>query len=102
MTLEEKAEVFATDFDYTDNSNYENDYEKDSDKIAYESYLAGAKELEQENNRLKAENEELKTRVENQKSFLERIRVKFELGEIERKEIEGYLEGEQLTKGVKL
>ena len=47
---------------------------------------------------LKKENTELKKRVENQKSFLERIRAKFELGEIERKEIEGYLESEQLTK----
>ena len=43
------------------------------------------------------ENAELKTRVENQKSFLERIRAKFNLGEIDRKEIEGYLEGDQLT-----
>ena len=41
---------------------------------------------------------ELKTRVENQKSFLERIRAKFNLGEIDRKEVEGYLEGDQLTK----
>ena len=47
---------------------------------------------------LKKENAELKKRVENQKSFLERIRAKFELGEIERKEIEGYLESDQLTK----
>ena len=44
------------------------------------------------------ENAELKSRVENQKSFLERIRAKFNLGELERKEIEGYLEGEKLTK----
>lgn len=47
---------------------------------------------------LEKENAELKTRVENQKSFLERIRVKFNLGVIERKKIEGYLEDEQLTK----
>ena len=48
------------------------------------------------------ENAELKERVENQKSFLERIRAKFELGEIDRKEIEGYLESEQLTKAREL
>ena len=42
--LKQKAEVFATEFDYTDNSNYENNYKKDSDKIAYESYIAGATE----------------------------------------------------------
>ena len=47
---------------------------------------------------LEKENAELKERVENQKSFLERIRAKFELGEIDRKEIEGYLESDQLTK----
>ena len=47
---------------------------------------------------LQQENAELKTRVENQKSFLERIRTKFKLGELDRKEIEGYLEGDQLTK----
>ena len=47
---------------------------------------------------LEKENAELKERVENQKSFLERIRAKFELGEIDRKEIEGYLENDQLTK----
>lgn len=43
------------------------------------------------------ENKELKERVENQKSFLKRIRAKFNLGKIDRKEIEGYLEGDQLT-----
>lgn len=43
MTDEEMAEDFANSFDYTDNSNYENNYQKDSDKIAYESYLAGLK-----------------------------------------------------------
>ena len=47
---------------------------------------------------LEKENAELKTRVENQKSFLERIKAKFELSKIDRKEIEGYLESEQLTK----
>ena len=48
------------------------------------------------------ENNELKTRVENQKFFLERIRAKFNLSEIDRKEIEGYLESEQLTKAKEL
>lgn len=43
VTYEEMAEDFANSFDYTDNSNYENNYQKDSDKIAYESYLAGLK-----------------------------------------------------------
>lgn len=47
---------------------------------------------------LEKENAELKTRVENQKSFLKRIRAKFNLGEIDRKEIEVYLEGDQLIK----
>ena len=50
------------------------------------------------NNALEKENAELKDKVENQKSFLERIRAKFELSEIDRKEIEGYLESENLTK----
>ena len=47
---------------------------------------------------LEKENAELKTRVENQKSFLERIKAKFNLGKLERKEVEGYLESDQLTK----
>jgi len=51
---------------------------------------------------LEKENAELKARVENQKSFLERIRAKFELGEIDRKEIEGYIESEHLTKAKEL
>ena len=46
---------------------------------------------------LKKENAKLETRVENQKSFLERIQAKFNLGEIDRKEIEGYLESDKLT-----
>ena len=46
---------------------------------------------------LEKENAELKTRVKNQKSFLERIRAKFNLGKLERKEIEGYLTNEQLS-----
>ena len=46
---------------------------------------------------LEEENAELKTRVKNQKSFLERIRAKFNLGKLERKEIEGYLTNEQLS-----
>ena len=37
------AEKFANRFDYSDNSNYENCYKKDPDKVAYESYLAGLK-----------------------------------------------------------
>ena len=41
---------------------------------------------------------ELEQKVENQKSFLKRIRAKFNLGELERKEIEEYLDGEQLNK----
>lgn len=93
MTLEEKAEQYAIDtYELIEEGQYSDE------RARIQGYLAGAKELEEENNRLKAENKELKTRVENQKSFLERIRAKFELGEIERKEIEGYLEGEQLTK----
>lgn len=43
MKDEEMAENFANGFDYTDYSNYENNYQKDPDKIAYESYLAGLK-----------------------------------------------------------
>ena len=43
MKDEEMAENFANDFDYTDNSNYENNYQKDPEKIAYESYLEGLK-----------------------------------------------------------
>lgn len=52
--------------------------------------------------RLTKENVELRTRVENQKSFLERIRAKFNLGEIDRKEIEGYLENDKLVKAKEL
>ena len=47
---------------------------------------------------LEKENAELKVRVENQKSFLKVIKAKFVLGKLEIKEIEGYLESEQLTK----
>ena len=47
---------------------------------------------------LRKENAELKQKVENQKSFLKRIKAKFNLGKLERKEIEEYLDGEQLTK----
>ena len=43
MKDEAMAESFASSFDYTDNSNYENKYQKESEKIAYESYLAGLK-----------------------------------------------------------
>lgn len=43
MTDEEMAENFANNFDYIDNSNYENNYQKDPEKIAYEVYLAGLK-----------------------------------------------------------
>lgn len=41
---------------------------------------------------------ELEQKVENQKSFLKRIKTKFNLSELERKEIEEYLDGEQLAK----
>ena len=51
-----------------------------------------------ENVGLEKENAELKVRVENQKSFLKVIKAKFVLGKLEIKEIEGYLESEQLTK----
>lgn len=48
--------------------------------------------------KLEKENAELKVRVENQKSFLKVIKAKFVLGKLEVKEIEGYLESDQLTK----
>lgn len=37
------VENFTYSFDYTDYSNYENNYQKDPEKIVYESYLAGLK-----------------------------------------------------------
>lgn len=117
MTLEEKAERWALERTGRKSILW---------NTLVNAYLAGAEprekrieELEKDNAELKSEltkkadtnhslveqmadleskNAELKTKVENQKSFLERIRAKFELGEIERKEIEGYLESEQLTK----
>ena len=52
------------------------------------------------NNALEKENAELKARVENQKSFLKVIKAKFVLGKLEVKEIEGYLESDQLTKAI--
>jgi len=58
--------------------------------------------FDEEREKIRKENAELKKRVENQKSFLERIRAKFELGEINRKEIEGYLESDQLTNAKEL
>jgi len=67
------------------------------------SNLASVAEVRLANwQKLEKENAELTVRVENQKSFLERIRAKFNLGEIERKEIEGYLESDQLTKAKEL
>jgi hypothetical protein len=71
-------------------SQYSELYDEGTKQIQ-KAYELGKSELEEEN-------AELKERVENQKSFLERIKAKFELGKIDRKEIEGYLESEQLTK----
>ena len=73
------------------------DLEKENERLTV-SYETLKLHDEEEIGMLKSKNAELKIRVENQKSFLERIRAKFELGKIDRKEIEGYLESEQLTK----
>lgn len=78
---------------------------EDLDYCGYDSYyrtirepvVAEIKKRLERTETLEKENAELKTRVENQKSFLERIRAKFELGKLERKEIEGYLTNEQLS-----
>lgn len=121
--LEKEAEEYADEHAFRVPYDGSNKFYDDVDfKASKEGYIAGAKprekriaELERKLEQtekdltdyqfnypkikdLEKENTELKTRVENQKSFLERIRAKFELGEIDRKEIEGYLESEQLTK----
>ena len=74
MTDEELAEDFANSFDYTDNSNYENNYQKDSDKIAYESYLAGLKasrpqwhDLKKDSSDLPKNNAMVLTRLKNKR-----------------------------------
>ena len=63
-----------------------------------EGFIDCAEYLLLKNTELEKENAELKQKVENQKSFLKRIKAKFNLGKLERKEIEEYLDGEQLSK----